>query len=76
MPALPLKTMTVAQKMAVLENIWDNLRDDDALSLSPQWHKDELARRQALHRSGKLKFTLWSEARETLRQRARSAANR
>ncbi len=78
MPAhtLPLKKMTVAQKMAVLENVWDSLRDNDATALSPAWHADELARRTALHASGKLKFSPWSEAKERIRQRARAASHR
>jgi putative addiction module component (TIGR02574 family) len=73
MPAvqLPLNTMTVSEKMEVLESVWNSLRDNDAKLSSPGWHKKVLAERAALLKAGKARLSPWAEAKERIRKRVR-----
>ncbi len=66
---LPLKKMTLAQKMGVIEQVWESLRQEDADAASPAWHKELLAERKALYAAGKAKFSPWSEAKERIKRR-------
>jgi Putative addiction module component len=66
---LPLKAMSVPEKLEVLERVWASLRDDDAKLESPAWHKPLLAERKRLHAEGKAKFVDWTEAKRRIRRR-------
>ena len=65
--SLPLKRMTLAQKMEVLERVWDSVREEGDRLESPAWHGDVLAERRRLVEAGKAKFSPWKEAKERIR---------
>jgi hypothetical protein len=71
--SLPLKRMTLAQKMEVIESVWDSVRRDEDRLESPAWHADVLAERRRLVEIGKAKFSPWKEAKERIRRKVRAS---
>ena len=65
---LPLSQFTYAQKLDLLEKLWDDLtREEDAFD-SPAWHKTVLQDRDAALAAGKVKVSSWDEARERIKR--------
>lgn len=61
--SLPLKEMTIEEKLEVMEAIWDDLsRHADAMPL-PAWHGDVLAEREAAIERGEASFEDWEAAK-------------
>ena len=70
-PALPLDQMTTAEKLHVLEPIWDDLcRTPDDVP-SPSWHAGVLEEREKRVREGSSQFVDWSKAKQDIRDAAR-----
>lgn len=66
---LPLDQMTTAEKLRVMEKLWDDLvRSADSLE-SPAWHEDVLRERDQRVAEGKETFISWEEAKRQLRER-------
>jgi hypothetical protein len=66
--SLPLKDMTVAEKLQIMEELWEDLtRNADAFE-SPAWHEDVLKEREAKIASGEGKFIDWETAKAELRR--------
>ncbi|HSI14780.1 MAG TPA: addiction module protein [Chthoniobacter sp.] len=66
---LPLKDMTVFEKLQLMEVLWEDLsRNADALE-SPEWHRDVLEEREQRIRSGETTFSDWEQAKEDIRKR-------
>ncbi|MEX2213298.1 MAG: addiction module protein [Phycisphaeraceae bacterium] len=62
-----IEGLTVAQKLHLMEAIWDDLcRSADDLS-SPDWHAKVLAQRQARIDSKEATFSDWDEAKKRIR---------
>lgn len=69
LPTLPLETMTQAEKLQLMEVLWDDLtRDEDALE-SPAWHEEELRERDRRLETGEDWLVDWEEAKKMIRQR-------
>jgi hypothetical protein len=66
---LPLKEMTLREKLAAMESLWEDLSRSPGKIPSPAWHKDVLARRRARVAAGKAKFIEWETAKQALRRR-------
>lgn len=66
--ALPLDSMTLAQKMDLLERVWDSIASKEKEYESPVWHGEELKHREENVRSGKTQFIPWGKAKEQIRQ--------
>ena len=68
---IPLDKMTTAEKLRVLEEVWDDLHrtPEDVPALS--WHADVLEARERRIREGKAQFRDWDEAKRTIRERTR-----
>ncbi len=68
MTTIDIADMPVAEKLQLMEALWDSLsaRASDSVT-SPAWHQAELDKR--LHRlaSGEEAVTPWPEAKERLR---------
>lgn len=64
-----LGDLSVAEKLALMERLWDDLsrRPDDVPS--PKWHGDVLAERIAAVRDGRTNFVSWDDAKKRLRER-------
>ena len=61
--ALPLKQMTIAEKLQAMEELWADLSRDEALD-SPAWHETVLR-----ERAGENNFVEWEAAKQQLRAR-------
>ncbi|MGH7944772.1 MAG: addiction module protein [Opitutaceae bacterium] len=70
--SLPLKRMTLAQKMEVLERVWDSVRQEEDRFESPAWHEEVLAKRRRMVEGGKAKFSPWKEVKERIRRKVRA----
>ena len=69
---LPFDEMTLADKLAVMESLWDNLSRCPADLPSPDWHREVLGERKDLVSEGKLKFLDWETAFAELRSEIRA----
>jgi len=65
-----LKSLSRTEALAALDVIWQRLLDSDEEPPSPEWHFEELARRERLIESGKAEFIRWEEAKERLRAKS------
>ena len=66
---LPLKEMTLQEKLAVMELIWEDIvRTPDVLE-SPAWHRDVLEERGQRIAEGKSQFTDWEKAKLEIRNK-------
>ncbi len=65
---LPLGTMTLADKLAVMEMIWADLSRQPSDLPSPTWHREVLEARRCSADSGTLKFSDWEVAFAELRK--------
>ncbi len=63
---LPLNSMTVAEKIQLLEAIWDNLCRVSGDVQSPEWHRGVLEERTRRLQSGQASASPWSEAKARL----------
>lgn len=66
--ALPLNEMTVAEKLQVIEVLWDDLARNPADVSSPPWHGDILADRQRQLDAGQAKFLSLDQFRQSIRK--------
>ena len=64
--SLPLDEMSAEEKVRVMESLWDDLcRRADAV-VSPPWHGDVLADREAAIQRGKDHFEDWETAKRKI----------
>lgn len=69
--ALPLKEMSLMQKMDVMEEIWKDLSCSVAEYSPPDWHGSILAERKRLAESGEVGFSDWETAKQEIQNRIR-----
>jgi Putative addiction module component len=65
--ALDLGKMTTADKLRLMEDLWQNLAAEDLEIPSPSWHGDVLAERERLITSGEESYVAWEVAKKQLR---------
>ncbi len=65
--ALNLGEMSTAEKLRLMEDLWQDLTTEDPEIASPSWHADVLAERDRLISSGEEKFIAWEVAKKQLR---------
>ena len=65
---LPLSKLSLAQKLDIMESIWDDLTKDEALFASPEWHGEVLKNREIMTEKGTLSVSDWNEAKERIRR--------
>jgi putative addiction module component (TIGR02574 family) len=65
---LPLNTMSVEEKVQLLEHVWDNLCRQSGDVRSPEWHAEILNERQRQIKNGTMAVSPWSEAKERLQK--------
>ena len=66
---LPLKDMTLHDKLSAMEALWDDLLRTPEAVESPSWHKDALAERARHVVEGTSRFTDWETAKANIRNR-------
>ena len=64
---LPLDQMTTADKLRVIEEVWDDLCRNPADVPSPSWHEETLRERESRVESGDAEFIDWSQAKREIR---------
>ncbi len=64
---LDLQTMSTAEKLRLMEDLWQNLSTDERSVPSPAWHGDVLAERERLISSGEESYIDWEIAKKQLR---------
>ena len=65
---LPLHEMTLAEKLQLMEALWEDLsRNADALE-SPDWHREVLEERERRIASGEARFSDWEAAKADVRR--------
>jgi putative addiction module component (TIGR02574 family) len=69
--SLPLDKMTVSDKIALMEQIWDDLCKEPESVPSPIWHKEVLAAREEQIKEGKAKFISLDSAKERIRNKTK-----
>jgi hypothetical protein len=67
-PALPLSEMTTADKLAVMELLWEDLSRTAENASSPAWHAEVLAERERRIENGETHFSDFAEVEERLRK--------
>ncbi len=63
---LPLKKMSVEEKIQVMESLWQDLCDTAESTLSPDWHKDVLSSREEAVQSGEMESLDWEAAKQKI----------
>ena len=63
---LQIDQMTVAEKLRVMEELWDDLRRRAEDVPMPEWHKNLLDERERLIETGEAKFDDWNTARKRI----------
>jgi len=63
----PLEEMSVAEKIQMMESLWDNLCQKPDGIESPAWHHDILAQREESLGTGEDAFEDWDSAKRNIR---------
>jgi len=66
---LPLKEMTLQEKLAAMESLWEDLARTPEAVESPAWHKDILDERRQRLAEGKSRFIDWETAKAEIRKK-------
>jgi len=66
---LPLKTMSVEEKLQAMESLWDDLYSQPESVSSPPWHQEVLAERDAARERGDEKAEEWEAAKSNIRNK-------
>jgi hypothetical protein len=61
---LQINNMTMAEKLRIMEELWDDLRLRAGAVPVPQWHKDLLDEREQLIETGEARFGDWETAKK------------
>jgi Putative addiction module component len=68
MNAVVLSTMSLEEKLATMEQIWDDLCQHQNVQ-SPDWHGDVLQTRELNRLAGQGQPMDWQDAKKVIRQR-------
>ncbi len=68
MTTLALNEMTLRDKLAAMEALWEDLSRTPEAIESPAWHKEVLEQRQNRIAEGKAKYTAWEAAKSDIRR--------
>jgi hypothetical protein len=66
--ALLIKEMTKAEKLALMELLWEDLSRTPEDIPTPAWHAEVLAEREKLIQDGQTHFSDFAEVEERLRK--------
>ena len=66
---LPLEKMTVAEKLEVIDTVWEDLRKNAEAIPTPDWHRQILESRRKAFERGEIGYTDWEDAKAENRRR-------
>jgi len=61
-----IQNMSIAERMNLIEQIWDSIRQDEEQLATPLWHETILKDRKKRYESGELKMFSFDEVKATL----------
>ena len=64
---LPLKDMSLREKLSAMESLWEDLAGTPENIESPAWHKDILEERRQRITEGSSRFIDWETAKTDIR---------
>jgi len=65
-----LRALPAAEKLHIIETLWDDLAADEKSFPSPAWHETELRRTEADLAAGRAEILDWEDAKRELRKRS------
>ena len=68
---LPLESMSIAEKLRIMETVWASLCQKPADFSSPEWHGKILANRARRLETGEATVSRWDDAKQRLQQLGR-----
>lgn len=66
---LPLNEMTLREKLAAMESLWEDLARTPEAVESPTWHRDVFDERRQALADGRSRFTDWETAKADIRKK-------
>ena len=66
---ISINQMTTAEKIRMMEDLWDDLCHHASEISSPSWHKDVLLQREDSLSKGNETFTDWEKVKERIREK-------
>ncbi len=66
---LPLESMSIAEKLEVIDTVWEDLRKNASAIPVPEWHREILASRKKAFERGEIGYTNWEIAKKEIRDR-------
>ena len=60
---IPLDTLSVSEKVRLLESVWESLCKKSGDVQSPEWHREVLETRKRRLEDGRAMVSPWSEAK-------------
>ena len=66
---MPISSMTIAERIAAMEELWASLQRDADEIAPPDWHGRVLAERQKRNANGQTSFSSLEEVRARLENR-------
>lgn len=69
---IAIEKLSRAEKLRMMEALWRDLSANADELVSPAWHGDALRQAESAMAAGEAVMTSWSDAKDRLRQRARS----
>jgi putative addiction module component (TIGR02574 family) len=72
MTTADIAKLPVAEKLLLMERLWDALRAHADSGVVPAWHKDVLAERLRRLDTGSEPTSPWAEAKERIRARIKA----
>ena len=63
---IPLDSMSVSEKLQLMEDVWTSLCENTGDVQSPDWHEEVLSERRRRLESGETKVSSWDEAKARL----------
>ena len=64
-----LHKLPPAEKLRIIEALWNDLAGDEASFASPSWHEDALRQTEAEFTAGRIESLDWEDAKKELRKR-------
>jgi len=69
--SLPLDKMSNQDKIAAMEELWDDLCRQPESFASPDWHQEILKAREADIKNGQAEFTSFDKAKERIQDQTK-----
>lgn len=73
MTTIDITELPVAEKLILMEKLWDALSTQAASVVVPAWHQEVLAERLQRLDSGAEPVTPWAQAKERIRAQTKAA---